>query len=90
LTFGVMMFSIRTVHLCGPRDHSISLLQTSSFGPNWRVTFTPDDESPWDELWNDTEAAGMTTGNMTDIFRLFRNFWLNRAQLCIDCDGGPL
>jgi hypothetical protein len=83
------VFSIRTVHLCGPRDHPISLLQASICGVKWTVSYTSVDKTPGDELWNDTEAAGMTIRKWLDIFQRFMNFWLNRAQLRIDCNGGP-
>jgi hypothetical protein len=41
-----------------------------------------------DELWNAIEEAGRTIRNMPDVFQRTRNSWRNRAQLCIDCNGG--
>jgi hypothetical protein len=57
-----------------------------------------------DKLWHTLEVAEMMMiiiivivvvviiiiiMNLPDVFQRIRNSWNNRAQLCIDCNGGP-
>jgi hypothetical protein len=45
--------------------------------------------STLDKMWNVTEATGTITHNMPNVFQRTRNSWNNRAQSCIDYNGGP-
>jgi hypothetical protein len=58
-----------------PADFSVWCLMKRSFMPNGGT-------------WDTAEAAG-TVCNVPDVFQWTTSSWGNRAELCIDCNGGP-
>jgi hypothetical protein len=67
------------------RSHSCRLLLV---GPSEEHRLRPT-MNMREELWNYTEAVGTTIRNMPDVLKRTRKSWCKRAQLCIDCNGGP-